>query len=234
MSLPERLREKARKLGAKGLAATIDHTVLKPDTTPSMVEKVVREVEKYGFACAVVPPTHVDYAASISTARICTVVGFPLGYAPREAKEAELEYVLARGAVEVDIVMNVSLFKAGRLKQVEEELSSLTRMAKERGAVVKVIIETSLLSNGEILEASKMVERVGADYVKTNTGFGKRGATVRDVILIRSSVSPEMGVKAAGGIRTAVDALLMLEAGANRIGTSTGPQIVEDLERLLA
>ncbi len=233
MSLPERLRREAEKLGARGLAASIDHTVLKPETTPDMVERVVREAERYGFACAVVPPTYVDYAVSISTARICTVVGFPFGYAPLKAKEAELEHVLSHGAAEVDVVMNVAFFKAGRLRQIEEELSLLTRLAKERGAVVKVIIETSLLDDGEIVEASRLVERVGADYVKTNTGYGKRGATVRDVLIIRGAVSEGMGVKAAGGIRTAVDALLMLEAGANRIGTSTGPQIVEDLGRLL-
>lgn len=233
MRLFERLRREASKLGPGGLAASIDHTVLKPETTPNMVERVVREAERYGFACAVVPPTYVDYAASISTARICTVVGFPFGYAPIKAKEAELEHVLSRGAAEVDVVMNVALFNAGRLRQVEEELSLLTRLAKERGAVVKVIIETSLLDDDGIVEASRLVERVGADYVKTNTGYGRRGATVRDVLIIRGAVSEDMGVKAAGGIRTAVDALLMLEAGANRIGTSTGPRIVEDLGRLL-
>lgn len=233
MSLPERLRQEAERLGAKGLAGVIDHTVLKPETTPGMIEKVVRETERYGFACAVVPPTYVDYAVSISNARICTVIGFPFGYAPLKAKEAELEHVLNHGVAEVDIVMNVALFKARRLRQVEEELSVLTRLAKERGTVVKIIIETSLLDDDKIVEAARLVERVGADYVKTNTGYGKRGATVRDVLIIRGAISERMGVKAAGGIRTAVDALLMLEAGANRIGTSTGPQIVEDLGRVL-
>jgi deoxyribose-phosphate aldolase len=214
------------------LAGSIEHTLLKPDSTSRDLERLVEEAEKHGFACIVVPPHMVRHAASITSKPVCTVIGFPLGYSSLEVKLTEAEKAIADGASHIDAVWNVSAYKSGMRGYVEEEVRSLASLAHGRGIIVKIIIETSLLTPTEIMDASRIVVEAGADYVKTKTGFGSRGASLMDVALIRHVVKGDAKIKAAGGIRDALTALLMLEAGADRLGASRSVQIVESYRLL--
>lgn len=211
----------------------IDHTNLKPQSTLEDLEETCMETLKYRFYGCCIPPWFVAHARKIleGKAKVVTVIGFPLGYDPTPVKEKAVEAALRDGADEVDVVMNISAFKSGELGYVEEETRRLADKAHEMGGVLKVIIETGLLSEDEIVKASSLVARAGADFVKTSTGFGPRGAWPEDIVLIRRG-APQARIKAAGGIRTGLQALLFYRLGVDRIGTSSGPRIMHHLTEL--
>lgn len=205
-----------------------DHTLLKPDATTAGIEKLCEEAKQYDFASVCVNPDFVSLAAKLlkdTDVKVCTVIGFPLGANVPEIKALEAKRAVLDGATEVDMVINVSKAKEGDFDYVEKEI----RLLKETvgNILLKVILETCLLTDMEIVLASKAAKKAGADYVKTSTGFSKGGATVEAVKLMRATVGPDMGVKASGGIRTLDDALAMVEAGASRIGASASVDIMK-------
>jgi deoxyribose-phosphate aldolase len=208
------------------IASFIDHTLLKPDATAGQVAAVCREAIKHGFAAVCVHPcrlAQVVAALKGSAVKPCTVVGFPFGTQVTEAKAFEAADAVRRGAREIDMVMNIGALKDGDAGLVARDIGSV--VAAAAGAPVKVIIETGLLTDGQKAEACRLAVDAGAAFVKTCTGFSGGGATVGDVRLMRSVVGASAGVKASGGIRTREEAAAMLEAGANRIGTSAGVAI---------
>ena len=214
------------------LARLIDHTVLKPDSTRRDARRVCEEARDHHFAAACILPAWVADAAEIlegSGVAVCTVVGFPHGNAPAQAKAAETHTAVADGATEIDTVINVSALKSGSDLLVMDDLEAVVEAAHLGGAIVKVILECALLTDEEKRRAARMCVEAGAEFVKTSTGFAAHGATIEDVRLLRAVVGPDTGVKAAGGIRTLHDALAMIEAGANRIGTSAGVALVDAL-----
>ena len=205
----------------------IDHTLLKQDATPEQIIKLCEEAKQFDFMSVCVNPAYVPLAAQClegSSVKVCTVIGFPLGMNLTRTKVEEAELAIKEGADEIDMVINVGMLKAGHDKYVEEEIRELKAVAGQR--VLKVIIETCLLTDEEKVRACIASKNAGADFVKTSTGFSTGGATVRDVALMRKTVGPEMGVKASGGVRTHEDLIAMVEAGANRIGTSNGTKII--------
>lgn len=199
----------------------IDNSILKPFVSEKEVEEFVRESARIGFYAVCVNPYHVRLAreAGDEEIKICSVVGFPLGLSTKEVKIHEAARAVEEGADEIDMVMNISAFKSGKFNYVEEEIKSIVR---ETGAVVKVIIETCYLNEEEKREAVKLCVNAGAHFVKTSTGFGSGGATLEDVKLLKEVGEGRIRVKAAGGIRDLKTALEMIEAGADRIGTSSG------------
>lgn len=210
------------------LAPYIDHTNLRPEAIPEQIEKLCEEAARFGFASVCVNPCYVSLCAELlkgSNVRVGTVVGFPLGATSSDQKVFEAKTALRDGAREIDMVLNVGWLKAGMDEQVRKEIARVVQTLSGK-AVLKVIIEACLLSDEEKVRACLLAKEAGADYVKTSTGFGKGGATVEDVRLMRRTVGDRMGVKAAGGIRDAASALAMLKAGATRIGTSSGVAIV--------
>jgi deoxyribose-phosphate aldolase len=212
------------------IAAMIDHTLLKPQATAVDIRRLCRKARQYGFATVCVNPYWVTLAASElagSSVQVAAVAGFPLGANTTDTKVAETEAVIAAGAREVDMVLNIGELCAGNLDTVQQDIAAVVGAAHARGALVKVILETCLLDDGKKTAASIISKQSGADFVKTSTGFSAHGATVHDVALMRRAVGPETGVKASGGIRTLEDLEAMRTAGANRIGTSSGVQIVE-------
>ncbi len=212
------------------LAKKIDHTLLKPDATPEQIAQLCSEARQYGFASVCVNPVWVGLCARLlagSEVKVCTVVGFPLGANAPEVKVFETEKAIEHGASEIDMVLNIGALKGRDLDLVARDIRGVTAAAHARGAIVKVIIEAALLTDEEKTTACLLAKEAGADFVKTSTGFASGGATVHDVELMRRTVGPEMGVKAAGGVRTYEDAEKMLRAGATRIGTSAGVQIVQ-------
>lgn len=219
---------------AQELAKYIDHTALKATTTPAEIDRLCSEARKYGFAAVCINPSYITRAAqqlSGSQVLIATVVGFPLGAMTPAAKAFEAREAVIAGAREIDMVINLGLAKAGDFGAVEADIRAVveaTHLASP-AAIVKVIIETCYLTDDEKVEACRRAVAAGAKYVKTSTGMGSAGATVADVKLMRATVGPTIGVKAAGGIRTTADALAMIDAGASRIGASSGVQIVEGL-----
>ncbi len=212
------------------LARLIDHTLLKPEATPQQIERLCAEARDYHFASVCVNPAYVRQAAEAllgSGVAVCSVVGFPLGATTTEAKGCEALQALADGAEELDMVINIGMLKAGEEGRVQGEIAALAHFCHEAGALLKVIIENALLSDGEKVIACRAAQAAGADFVKTSTGFASGGATVEDVRLMRETVGPEMGVKAAGGIHSYAEAMQMIEAGATRIGASGSLQILE-------
>src|SRR5512141_762067 len=212
------------------LAKMIDHTLLKPDATQQEVAQLCFEARKYGFASVCVNPTWVSLCAELlkgSSAKVCTVIGFPLGATSSETKAFETETAIRQGATEIDMVINIGALKARDLDTVARDIRGVVNMAHPRGAIVKVIIETVLLTDEEKTIASLISKEAGADFVKTSTGFAGGGATTHDVALMRKAVGPEMGVKASGGVRTYEDAEKMIKAGATRIGASAGIKIMQ-------
>ncbi|PKR87215.1 deoxyribose-phosphate aldolase [Pleomorphomonas diazotrophica] len=211
------------------LAAIIDHTILRPDATEADVENFCAEALQWNFASVCVNPLHVPRVAVLlrgSAVRTGSVVGFPLGATPTELKRRELEWVLAEGAAEVDMVISIGTLKSVGAGPIGDEVATLKTAC---GSVpLKVILETSLLTDDEIVAASLAAKRAGADFVKTSTAFTQKGATVETVALMRRTVGPEMGVKASGGIRSFAEAMAMIEAGANRIGTSRGVALMRE------
>ena len=215
-------------MNANELARTIDHTLLKPDATAAQARKLCDEAKAYHFASVCVNPCRIALAAEElkgSDVTPCCVVGFPLGAIPSESKAAETAVAVKNGAREVDMVINIGAAKEGDWALVERDIAAVKAACGE-AAKLKVIIETCLLTDEEKVQACLAAKRAKADFVKTSTGFSKAGATVEDVRLMRQTVGPEMGVKAAGGIHNREEALAMLEAGATRIGASSGIAIV--------
>lgn len=217
---------------AADMAAMIDHTLLKPDGTEEQVRQLCAEARQFNFASVCVNPTWVPLCADLlrgATPVVCTVVGFPLGATLPEVKAYETERSVAEGACEIDMVINIGALKSRRHTFVLRDITGVVRAAHAGGALVKVIIETALLTDEEKVEACALSQAAGADYVKTSTGFAGGGATVADISLMRRVVSPEMGVKASGGIRSADDATAMIMAGATRIGASAGVKIIQQV-----
>jgi len=217
------------------IAALIDHTILKADATRDEIVKVCREARQYSFASVCVNSYWVPLVRSElagSPVKVCTVVGFPLGAASTEAKVAETAAAVRDGAQEIDMVINIGALRSGDRDAVRLDIEQVVRGAHQPAsnkarAIVKVIIETSLLKDDEKVLASKLAQQAGADFVKTSTGFSTGGATAHDVALMRSAVGPVMGVKASGGVRTLEDLRAMTAAGATRIGASASVKIVE-------
>ena len=212
------------------LARMIDHTLLKPDATQDQIAQLCFEARKYGFASVCVNPTWVELCAQLlkgSPVKVCTVIGFPLGATAPEVKAFETQNAIDQGATEIDMVINIGALKARDLELVAKDIRGVVTTAHADGAIVKVIIEAVLLTDEEKTIACLLSKEAGADFVKTSTGFASGGATVHDVALMRQTVGPEMGVKAAGGVRTYEDAENMIKAGATRIGASAGVKIIQ-------
>ncbi|MCD6445173.1 deoxyribose-phosphate aldolase [Candidatus Bathyarchaeota archaeon] len=209
----------------------IDSTAVKPSVTRSDVEKLCRDALHYGFGAVCVNPVYVKFASQLlkgSEVKVCSTVGFPFGATLPEIKAFEALKVLEDGAQELDMVINLSALKSGDYDAVKNDIVSVVNVKRvDSNVIVKVIIETNLLTDEEKAVACKLAKEAGADFVKTSTGFFGKGATVEDVRLMRRTVGEKMGVKAAGGIRSYEDAVAMIEAGANRIGTSTAVQIIK-------
>ncbi|MCQ2591821.1 MAG: deoxyribose-phosphate aldolase [Treponema sp.] len=229
------------------IAALIDHTLLAPDAGVKQIGQLCNEALRYNFASVCVNPVYVSYAANVladSEVKVCTVVGFPLGAMTTKAKAQETKDAIINGADEVDMVLNIGAAKDGRFSIVGSDIATVVKTAKNtakklnKKVIVKVILETCLLDDDTIKMCCLCAKKAGADFVKTSTGFASpkgidgqllpNGASEHHVSLMRETVGPEMGVKASGGIRSAKMALAMIEAGANRIGTSSGVKIVEN------
>lgn len=206
----------------------IDHTLLKPDASQEQIETLIEEAKKYDFASICVNPTWVNFAAQALKAtdvKVCTVIGFPLGANTPELKAFETSDAIQNGANEIDMVINIGALKSRNFDLVERDIRAVVEAAK--GTLVKLIIETCLLTDDEKVKACQLAQKAGADFVKTSTGFSTGGATVEDVALMRKTVGPDMGVKASGGARSYEDALAFIKAGATRIGASSGVAIME-------
>lgn len=212
------------------IAKMIDHTLLKPEATRSQIIKLIEEAKQYNFASVCVNPTWVKLASEKlkgSEVKVCTVIGFPLGAHTTETKVFEAKDAIKNGAQEVDMVINIGELKDKNDDYVENDIRSVVEAAKGK-ALVKIIIETCLLTQEEKVRVCKIAKKAGADFVKTSTGFSKWGAKAEDVKLMRETVGKDMGVKASGGIHTRQEALDVIEAGANRIGASAGIAIVSE------
>jgi len=215
----------------KNVAAIIDHTLLKPEATEKDILKCCEEANKYGFASVCIHPCYVKSAGKAlkgSSVKIATVVGFPLGANLSSIKAFEAAKAVEDGANELDMVINIGALKQGKVEYVENDIRIVVEAAK--GAIVKVILETCYLTKEEKILACELCKKAGAHFVKTSTGFASAGALVEDVALMRKIAGQDMGVKAAGGIRTLESLIAMVEAGANRIGTSSGVRIIEQIE----
>lgn len=211
------------------IAALIDHTLLKPEATAADIQKLCAEARHYQFACACINPCWVSLAASElagSGVKVCTVVGFPLGASSTEVKSFEASVALRDGAREIDMVLNVGSLRGGNYDVVRADIAAVVETAHLGGAIVKVILETALLTAEDKLAACRVAHEAGADFVKTSTGFSHAGATVEDVALMRRAVGSAMGVKASGGIRTLFDLKKMVAAGATRVGASASVRIM--------
>lgn len=206
----------------------IDHTILKADATPADIEKLCAEAKQYDFMSVCVNPAYVPLAYNLlkdSDVKVCTVIGFPLGMNLPNTKADEASLCIKMGATEIDMVINVGMLKAGNDKYVEDEIRLVKHACGD--ILLKVIIETCLLTDDEKIRACIASKNAGADYVKTSTGFSKGGATTHDVALMRKTVGTSMGVKASGGIHSYEEAKAMIDAGASRIGASSGIKIME-------
>lgn len=211
-------------------AAMIDHTLLKADTTRPQIEKLCEEAKKYVFASVCVNPTWVKYSAELlagTEVKVCTVIGFPLGASTSAVKAFETKDAIANGAGEIDMVINIGALKNGEFVVVLDDIKAVVEAAN--GTLVKVIIETCLLTEEEKVKACQLSVEAGADFVKTSTGFSTGGATAEDIALMRKTVGPDLGVKASGGVRNLEDMKKMIENGATRIGASSGVAIMEGL-----
>ncbi len=219
-------------LAWQAVARTIDSTLLRADTSRAQVDRLCEEAAHYGFASVFVHPSYVALAVSLlhnTPVKVGTPVGFPLGAALTTVKRFETREALRLGADEIDMVMNIGALKSGNRGVVQADIAGVVDIAHETGAIVKVILETALLSIDEKLLACELAVAAGADFVKTSTGYASGGATADDIALMRGVVGKRAGVKAAGGIRTASDVAKMLAAGADRIGTSTAAAIMDEL-----
>ena len=216
----------------KNVAGIIDHTNLKPEASEEQITKLCEEAKEYGFASVCVNPGYVALASEAlkgSTVNVCTVIGFPLGATTSASKAFEAKDAIANGATEVDMVVNIGMIKSGKWDYVKDDIKAVVDAAN--GVLVKVIIETCLLTDDEKVKVCQLAKEAGADFVKTSTGFSKWGAKPEDVALMRKTVGPEMGVKASGGIHTAEEAIACINAGATRLGVSAGIAVVNGLEK---
>lgn len=218
----------------RSIAALIDHTILKPGALRSDISRMCAEARQYGFASVCVNGCRVPLVAAElmgSTVKVCTVIGFPLGAMTTAAKRAEAEIALRDGATELDMVLNAGALIGGEHDLVREDIAAVVSAARGAGAIVKVILETCLLTDEQKITACRLAVEAKADFVKTSTGFGPAGATAADVNLMRSTVGPEIGVKASGGIRTLQQLREMVAAGANRVGLSASVAIIRETAR---
>lgn len=207
----------------------IDHTALKPNTNKESILKLIAEAKTYDFASVCINPCWVALAhqeLKNTDVKVCTVIGFPLGANTTEVKVFETKDAIEKGAQEIDMVINIAMLKDKEYDYVENEIHQIVEAAKDK-AIVKVIIETCLLTDEEKIKACELSQKAGADFVKTSTGFSTGGATVHDIALMRKTVGAEMGVKASGGVHTHEEALAMVEAGATRIGASVGVKLLK-------
>lgn len=207
----------------------IDHTALKPNTNKESILKLIAEAKTYDFASVCVNPCWVALAhqeLKNTDVKVCTVIGFPLGANTTEVKVFETKDAIEKGAQEIDMVINIAMLKDKEYDYVENEIHQIVEAAKDK-AIVKVIIETCLLTDEEKIKACELSQKAGADFVKTSTGFSTGGATVHDIALMRKTVGAEMGVKASGGVHTHEEALAMVETGATRIGASAGVKLLK-------
>ena len=207
----------------------IDHTALKPNTNKESILKLIAEAKTYDFASVCVNPCWVALAhqeLKNTDVKVCTVIGFPLGANTTEVKVFETKDAIEKGAQEIDMVINIAMLKDKEYDYVENEIHQIVEAAKDK-AIVKVILETCLLTDEEKIKACELSQKAGADFVKTSTGFSTGGATVHDIALMRKTVGAEMGVKASGGVHTHEEALAMVEAGATRIGASVGVKLLK-------
>ncbi|SHK07320.1 deoxyribose-phosphate aldolase [Paramaledivibacter caminithermalis] len=207
----------------------IDHTLLKPEATEEQIKKICEEAKKYGFASVCVNPYYTSLVRKElkgTKVKTCVVVGFPLGANTKEVKAFETKQAIENGAQEIDMVINIGALKSKKYDIVKEDIKAVVDAAKGK-ALVKVIIETCLLTEEEKVRTCEIAKEAGADFVKTSTGFSKGGATVEDIKIMRKTVGPDMGVKASGGIRTKESAQTVIDAGASRIGASASIAIVE-------
>ena len=214
------------------LAKHMDHTLLKADATAEQIDRVVEEAKRYGTASVCVNGYWVPRVAAAlkgTDVKTCAVIGFPLGAMSTETKAWETADAVRAGADEIDMVINIGELKAGNDEVVRNDIAAVAQAAHEGGAHLKVIIECCLLTDEEKVRASRLTVEGGADFVKTSTGFSTHGATVEDVRLMRETVGPDFGVKAAGGIHSAEEAFAMIEAGANRLGVSASVAILEEV-----
>ena len=215
------------------ISAWIDHTMLKPEATPSQIQQICSEAREYNFTAVCINPIFVhlvSQALSGSSVKTCIVVGFPLGAVPSQTKVFETRNAIEAGAAEIDMVIQIGMLKGEQYGPVMEDILSVVDASHSTGAIVKVILEMAMLNRREKIIACLLAQAAGADFVKTSTGFGPSGASVEDVDLMRRVVGPveKMGIKAAGGIRSLADARAMLKAGATRLGTSAGVKIVQE------
>ena len=211
------------------LAKMIDHTILKPEADKASIEKLCKEALEYNFASVCINPTNVELAAKLlkgSEVKVCTVIGFPLGANTMEVKAFETKDAIAKGADEVDMVINIGRLKDKDYEYVEKDIKAVVDAADKK-ALTKVIIETCLLTEEEKVKACELAKKAGADFVKTSTGFSTGGATPEDIKLMRETVGPDMGVKASGGVRSIEDAEAVIKNGATRIGASASIAICE-------
>ena len=216
-------------------AKFIDHTILKPEATPAMIEELCNDAIQYDFASVCINPVFIPQAVELlsdSNVDVCTVVGFPLGADPGAVKAMEAKEAILHGAVEVDMVLAVGMLKGGAYQLVLDDIKAVAEACHAGNAILKVIQENCLLTDREKMIASMISKAAGADFVKTSTGFNKGGATIEDIHLMRAVVGPELGVKAAGGVRDLESAKAMLENGATRIGASAGVKIMEAIAAL--
>ena len=212
----------------------IDHTLLRPIGTTNDIRKLCTEAIEFGMAAVCIFPSYIPMARELlknSRVKIATVIAFPFGVTFTEIKEAEMRATAARGGDEMDFVINIAVLKSGDDKSVEEEMQYLTAKARTLGVQTKFIIEAAYLTGEEKIRACKIANRVRPDFMKTSTGYGPSGATVEDVRLMRSHLLPEIQIKAAGGIRSHAEAVQMLQAGASRLGTSSGIKIIEEASK---
>ena len=226
------------RLGARNvagdMAGMIDHTLLKPNGTEEQIRQLCAEAREFSFATVCVNPAWVPLCAELlrgSPVKVCTVVGFPLGATLPEVKAFETQRVAQLGATEIDMVINVGALKSRLYDVAQDDIAAVVDAAHGLGSSVKVIIEAAYLTDEEKVEACVLSKAAGADYVKTSTGFAATGATVEDVALMRRVVGPDMGVKAAGGVKTAEDARALIAAGATRIGASASVKIIDELKK---
>ena len=220
---------------ANDLSKYIDHTVLKPDASETQIRQLCKEAAQFHFATVCVNPTWVRLCAQLlkgTDVGVCTVAGFPLGATPADVKAYEARREVFDGAQEVDMVINVGLLKSGHDELALEDISQVANAVHDGCAILKVIIETALLTDEEKVKACTLAKQAGADFVKTSTGFGPGGATAQDVALMRRVVGKDVGVKAAGGIRDLAAAQQMIAAGATRVGASAGVKIVQEAASL--
>jgi deoxyribose-phosphate aldolase len=210
------------------LAERIDHTVLKPEEGYDGIIRGIEETKKYGFRSLVLPLSAVKYASEISNIRISSVISFPMGNDPLEIKKIQIEKAINDGAKEIDIVLDLMAMMSNKFDIINKEVGELTELGHQLGAKLKFIIETGYLNKNNIIQVSKIIENHGGDFIKTCTGFGPRGVTIDDILIIRQNVSKNQKIKASGGIKTAIQALLYLYAGADILGTSSSIKIINE------